>query len=134
MGNISKSRRMKKITRISLVLFIIACFFSCADENLVITKDTMMGKWLIKDRAFGFTTDCERNEYIIFNADSTLLRQQCGQTTGNWYIQNEKLILNLTLDTTYSNSQYDCELLSEDEIKIKSVDMAYIWATYKKEK
>lgn len=126
---------MKKIIPITLITFIIVGFFSCA-EDLVITNETMVGKWLIKGKVGGFTTECERNEYILFNADSTLLRQQCNQTIlGNWYIdKNDKLILNLTLDTAYSNSQYDCELLSEDEIKIKSVSMAYLWASYTKEK
>lgn len=124
---------MKKILLVATLFFLCIGFFSCDEEKPVITTKSMIGKWLIKDRAFGFTTDCERNEYIIFNADSTLLRQQCGQTTGTWYVQKEELIVDLVLDTTYTSSEYKCELISENVIKIKAVNNVLLWATYKKQ-
>lgn len=124
---------MKNTVLVSILLFLLVGFYSCEEDTPVITQESMVGKWLIKDRSFGFTTDCERNEYIMFNADSTLIRQQCGQTTGSWYVANDELFVQLVLDTVYANGDYKCELLEKDVIKIKSVDNAFIWASYQKE-
>lgn len=125
---------MKKILIISSLLLLFIGFFSCEKDEPVITSESMVGKWLIYDKAFGFTTDCERNEYILFNADNSLIRYQCNDTIyGSWNVQNKELILDLVLDTTYTGSEYKCELLSEGVIKIKAVNNVLFWATYKKQ-
>jgi len=127
---------MKKLLFITVVVLSFACLISCDDKKSIITPEGMIGKWLIKDKIGGFTTDCERNEYIVFNADSTLLRHQCSETTGTWSVQNGKLVIHLPVDSTYANSSYSCELITPTEIKVslKSSDFPItLWATYKKE-
>ena len=123
---------MKKLGLLAVLMIL---FAACTEEEVHITMNThvIIGKWNVKDKVGGFTTDCERTEYILFNADSTIFRQQCGQTSGIWYIENEKLVLDLVLDTVFTDATYSCELLSEREIKIKCVEKPYIWATYTKE-
>lgn len=125
---------MKKLLVFLLAVVPLVCFVSCNDEELLITKEKMVGKWLIQDKVGGFTTDCERTEYIIFNEDNTLLRSQCGpDITGTWSVENGQLNINISLDSTFANATYSSELLSETEIKVKCVERPYIWAKYKKE-
>lgn len=125
---------MKKLGFFIALIITLTCFVQCEEDALVITKDKMVGKWVIQDKVGGFTTDCERTEFIVFNEDNTLLRSQCGpDITGTWSVENGQLNLNISLDSTYANATYTSELLSETEIKVKCVERPYIWAKYKKE-
>ncbi len=126
---------MKKISLLLLVFFVSTVFMSCEKTDLEITENLMVGKWIIKSRSFNFTTDCEKNEFIVFNEDSTLVREQCNDTTyGTWYVENEQLLLNLVIDTNYLSSEYKCELIAEDQIKVEATNNFLIWMKYAKEK
>lgn len=107
-------------------------FMSCehALQEKDITENQLIGKWKIVDRiAFDLAVACEKNEYIIFNADSTLVRYQCDTIIGKWSVNAGDVVLELqTSDST--TSSYYCSYLSDTRIRAAS---GPIWAVYEKD-
>lgn len=126
-------------SKIFLLFLLSILLSSCFNREEAIDEpmDTnqIVGTWKIEDRFYPLTTDCEREEYIVFYADSTLYRDQCGNTRGKWYVVNGELRVDLDLNVDslgYSDADFKCFFVEKNIIKAQSLSNKMLWVKYKK--
>lgn len=124
---------------LKILFILVTCFtiISCSKKEDAtseqISVDNILGMWKVVDRFPSFTTDCEREEYVVFYADSTLFRDQCGNSTGTWTVVEGELQIDLgESGSALVGEKFECTFVDEKKIKIKSLSNSLVWVTYRK--
>lgn len=128
-------KKMRLLLTLLLSIMLVSCFNRDEPMDEPMETNQIIGMWKIVDRAFGLHTECEKDEYVVFYADSTLFRDQCGTLRGRWYVLNGELRvdLGLNLDSLgYSDSNFKCFFVEKNVIKAQSLSNNLIWIKYRK--
>lgn len=127
-----------KLLKFSLILVLGLLFVSCSNQDdqtdQTINENNILGMWRISNRFPALSTDCEKSEYIVFYADKTFFRDQCGKSEGTWEVVAGEFQINIaTVDSVpVSGQDYKCFYEEDNKIKVQSLSNSLFWATYTK--